>query len=526
MKKSIRTVALMLLFAMLFSSLTACNGGGSTDTVTDGVSDTTNASGTSESTTSDPEQSAQLELIRQIEEKSNDYYSNGYKQESTIHQKIEGTMSGFLAASEISASTLHATVGADDDAVRSIEIQTVEATTTSSGIATTKYYTATKAYSNGYMYYGYKSDEKNTFLKSPVEPDDYNTYYPEYESGIEEPNYLEVCEKATVVLSDDKKTYTVTFSQTNKTESEAINEFVNKLTEAFGAEFDLVRFTYEITADAETLIMTSLKTEIKTIYINGDDELIHTYSLNGTISRTEEDFDTTPENADSYVETGDLRYIEIASKALDGIISSNDKSFKYTRESSITAGSNTQKTYSEESKVNCGIKNGVYVQYITQKVKSYGNNWQEYTHVFDGVKQTRKEKSSPETTLTDMTEAGARMFLSSFIDELSLTPSDISSISVNKTAKNYAYVDFYLHFEKSDYDYIFASLGTKVTDGYVKIYTALDNTGRLMNAKYEFYVETVYRGQKCSQKSESIISKFGKADLSEVTPIKPGSSEL
>ena len=86
MKKSTRTVALMLLFAMLFSSLTACNGGGSTDTVTDGVSDTTNASGTSESTTSDPEQSAQLELIRQIEEKSNDYYSNGYKQESTIHQ--------------------------------------------------------------------------------------------------------------------------------------------------------------------------------------------------------------------------------------------------------------------------------------------------------------------------------------------------------------------------------------------------------------------------------------------------------
>ena len=137
MKKSTRTVALMLLFAMLFSSLTACNGGKSTDTVTDGVGSTGNASGTSESTTSEPDRSADIELIRRIEEKSNDYYSNGYKQESTIHQKIEGTMSGILAASEITANVLHATVGADDDAVRSIEIQTVESTTTSMGISTT-----------------------------------------------------------------------------------------------------------------------------------------------------------------------------------------------------------------------------------------------------------------------------------------------------------------------------------------------------------------------------------------------------
>jgi hypothetical protein len=60
MKKSTRTVALMLLFAMLFSSLTACNGGKSTDTVTDGVENTGNASGTSESTTSEPDQSADI----------------------------------------------------------------------------------------------------------------------------------------------------------------------------------------------------------------------------------------------------------------------------------------------------------------------------------------------------------------------------------------------------------------------------------------------------------------------------------
>ena len=125
-----------------------------------------------------------------------------------------------------------------------------------------------------------------------------------------------------------------------------------------------------------------------------------------------------------------------------------------------------------------------------------------------------------------MTEVGARTYISAFIGNIDFTQSDIVSINVETTEKGYAYVDFLFRFDLSLYDFLFESLGTKARFGYEKIRFSFDNTGRLMNASYEFYVDTFCNGRSYYIKTEEKISGFGDADLSAITPIRPGSADI
>lgn len=518
MKKFIRTTSFILLLAMLLSSLLACEGNNGNDVKPDS---TTSAEGS----TVQAEQQADMELVRKIEDSTSKHYAGNLWQESVINQKIEGKMTGNFATVEYTAKILHVDMSVDSENIQTLMIQDVENKSTNDFGSSTKEYTVTKAYSDGYMYYGYESEDRSVFHKSILTSDVYQSYYKEYDSGIEEPEYSEACESVTVKLSEDEKTYTITYEQSRKSESEEINTLANRLTESFGAEFDLISFTYEVVADAQTLVITSAKTTVKSIYAEGDDELLHTYTMEATLSRPEEGFSTKPENPDSYVITGDLRYVEIASKKLSEIVTSDNIGFTFTATSSQGVDYNVKETASETTRIDSGLKNGIYVHYITQSTKR-GSTKKTNVYTFNGVQQKIKLEGSAESITTDMTEAGARTYVSSFIGNIDITPSDIDAINVETTAKGYAYVDFYLEFDLSLYDSLFASLGTKAKFGYEKVRFAFDNTGRLMNASYEFYVETLYRSQKCYVKTEEKIAGFGDADLSKITPIKPGSSEL
>lgn len=521
MKKSVKSMSFIIIIAMLLSSLFACEKTSNDPPTVDPA-----VTSDEESTAAVTEPAFDAELLEKIEDSTEQHYSKGYRQESLLKQRVEGTMSGNRAEFEYTAKTLDICVTTGNEGITTLMTQEVEQKTKSDIEDVTERYTVTKAYSDGTMYYGYKSDEKSTFLKSKIEMEDYVAHHAEYESGIEEPNYADVCEEITLELSDDKKTYIVTFAQSRKTESEVLNAFVNQLTEGFGTEFDLISFSYELIADAETLVVSEINVNIKTIYAEDNDELLHTYTMSATITSPQEDINTTPENAEGYVETGDLRYVDLVSEKLAKIPLSDNISLKYTGSTVYKYSSSEEQMYREETVVNAGVKNGVYVQHIKQKLKNYGSNEQNNVYVFNGIQQKIYLSSSVETSSDDMTEVGAKTFLAALLSNISLTPSDISSINVNKTPKGYAYVDFYLHFEKSDYDYLFTSLKTQATDGYIKIYAALDNTGRLMNAKYEFCVKSKYMGRDISIVTEYKIASIGEADLEDVTPVKPGSSEL
>lgn len=521
MKNYARITAFAVLLSMLLTSMLACD---KAIVGNDEQSKTTSAevSGADSETA---ENSAEMELVRKIEDSSSKHYDGNLLQRSVINQKIEGTMTGNFATVEYTANILHVETSDDDESIQTLMVQDVENKSTNDFGTSSKKYSVTKAYSDGYMYYGYKSDDRSVFHKSILTAADYLPYYEEYDSGIEEPVYSEACESVAVRLSDDGKSYIVTYEQTRKSESEEINTLANRLTESFGTEFDLITFTYEVVADAETLVIGSAKTTVKSIYAEGDDELIHTYTMEATLSQPEEGFSTTPENAEGYAITGDLRYVDIASRKLSDIVSSDNIGFTFTSRSTQGAGNTVTETASEKTKINSGTKNGIYVHYITQEVTK-GITKKTNVYTFNGVQQRIKLEGSAEEITNDMTEAGARTYVSSFIGGIEITPSKIASISVETTEKGYAYVDFYLTFDKSQYDLIFASLGTKAKSGYEKLRFSFDNTGRLMNASYEFYVDASVFGRVYFVKTEQKINAFGDADLSKVTPIRPGSSEL
>lgn len=521
MKKHARIIAFTVMLSMLLTSLLSCD---KASFGNDGQSETTiaEASGTGSDTA---DNSADMELVRRIEDSTSKHYDGNLWQKSVINQKIEGTMTGNFATVEYTANILHVDISGNSENIQTLMIQDVENKTTTATDSTVKEYTVTKAYSDGYMYYGYKGGDKSIFLKSVLTSADYLPYYQEYDSGIEEPVYREACESVTVRLSDDEKTYIVTYEQSRKSESEEINVIANRLTESFGAEFDLISFTYEVVADAETLVITSSKTTVKSIYAEGDDELLHTYTMEATLSLPEEGFSTKPENADSYALSGDLRYMEIASQKISDIVTSDNIGFTFTSTSTQGAGSTVNLTVSESTKINSGIKNGVYVHHITQSIKS-GSTKKTNVYTFNGTQQRIKIEGNAETIVNDMTEVGARTYISAFIGNIDFTPSDIVSINVETTEKGYAYVDFLFRFDLSLYDFLFESLGTKARFGYEKIRFSFDNTGRLMNASYEFYVDTFCNGRSYYIKTEEKISGFGDADLSAITPIRPGSADI
>lgn len=504
MKKLTKATSIILLFAMLLSAMVSCG------------------NDNSEFEKLDDRQKAVY-----VVEKTDEYYKNSVEQIAAISCEIDGTINGIAMKMELDGTAKRIVTNDGTDKMRYINSSEVKSVTRTGTEKDTENYTDLTAFADGYMYMGYTTDrdgEPDIYLKSPVSANEFSDFLKKANIESEDVKYAEICDNVAVTLSEDGKTYSIKITHGSDNVKEELTKLTNEITRAsFGIKFDLVSFELEYTVDAKTLVITKHKIKFVTETPKfGTDQLKLTYESEITNKKAEKE--PTIENLANYTETGDLRYAYFLSNRLKGLISA--ESVGYTMESKSEAKSGSQnESLSETDVINCGFKNNTYVYSIDANAVLSGQKV-DMSIVYNGAQQKIAVKGGASQS-TDTNEIIARMYLMNILNPVLYSANDVTGITVKGTENDVTTVEF--EFVLDDrFENRFASLGiaAEISNGSVKMTVKFDKEMNVTYVHYKMSGEAKTMGQTIRMEGETILKDFAAGDVSGITTVKPGSSDL
>ena len=503
MKRIMRATSAFLIFAMLASMLAACD-------------------------TAAFSKMTDREKAKYIVEKTDEYYQKSIAQSAEISCEIEGEVNGVAIKMEIDGISKRTVTDDGTDKMRFVNVSDVKSVTHTGTEKETENYTETSAFIDGYMYMGYTTDKKNepdVHLKSPLTASEFSDFLKAAKIVTDDPDYAEICDNVTVTLSEDKKTYTVKITHGKENVKEELTKLTNEVTSSFGIKFDLVSFDLEYTVNAKDLIITNVKIKFVTETPKfGTDQLKLTYESEIKSAKPTSD-EPALENTDKYTETGDLRYAYFLSNKLNGLIPADNVGYTLISRSNMSAAGTVLSTSEETDTVNCGYKNGIYV-YSIDAVSNFEGQKLDMSIIYNGAQQKIAIKNGA-SQATDTNEIVARMFLINMLNPLLISANDVSSVTVKGTANDVTTVEFELVFGDRYLDKIKAAVpSNQISNTSAKITAEFDKDMNVISVHFTMSADSYYAGYTYNIKTETVIKDFKDGDLSAVTPVKPGSSDL
>lgn len=505
MKKLIRATSFILLISILLSALISC---GSDKSAFNKMDD--------------------REKAKYIVEKTDEYYKKGVEQLAEMTCEIEGEVNGVAIKMSMDGTSTTTVANAESDKMRFVSVSDFKAVTRTGTESENKSYTETTAFIDGYMYMGYDTidvTDSDVYLKSALSAEDFTSFLEKSGIVTNDPAYESICDNVTVTLSEDGKTYTVKITHGPENVKEEITEITNKLTSSFGIKFDLVSFELEYTVDAKKLIVTSYKTKFETETPKfGNDQLKLTYENTVSTSAPKSD-EPTIENMDDYIETGDLRYTHFLSNKLHSLISADSVGYTLTSKSEMSSNGITLSTSEETDIINCGYNNDIYVYLIDAKANFEGQKY-DMTISYNGAQQ-KIAVSDGTTQSVDTNEIVARMYLTNILNLVLVSPSDVTNVTVKDTVNDVTTVEFELTFGDKYLDRIKAMVPSNdISNTSAKITAEFDKDMNVVSVTFAMSADSTYVGYTYSIKGNTIIKDFKDGDVSSITPVKPGSSDL
>lgn len=503
MKKSIRAMSMLLLFAMLATMLAACD-------------------------TADFAKMTDREKAAYIIEKTDNYYKNGVEQTAEISCEIDGSVSDVAVKIRLDGTTKRTVTNAESDKMKFINVTEAKSVTHTGTEKETENYTDTTAFVDGYMYMGHDTDNENgqdVFLKSPISASDFSDFLKSSGLMTEEPKYAEICDNVTVTLSEDRKSYIVRISHGKENVKDELTKVTNELTASFGIKFDLVSFELEYTVDAKKLTVSEIKTVFETETPQfKNDKINFKYEAVIAMSTPRSD-DIAIESIEGYIETGDLRYAQFLSNKLNGLVSADSIGYTLTSNSKMSSSGIVLSTSEETDLINCGYKDGIYVYSIDAKANFEGQKI-DMSIIYNGAQQKIAVSGSTSQS-TDTNEIVARMYLINILNLVLISPNDVTSVAVKDTTGDVTTVEFDIAFGERYIDRIKAAVPSdKISNTSAKITAEFDKDMNVISVSFAMSADSAYAGYTYTIKGETIIKSFKDGDVSGITTVKPGSSEL
>lgn len=505
MKKYARITSFIILLSMLLSSMISCSG--------------ENAAF---------EKMNDREKAAYVLEKTDKFYEKNVEQLSEMSCEIEGEVNGVAIKMEINGTSTRTVTNSDTDKMRFVSVSEVKSVTHTGTEKETENYTETTAFIDGYMYMGYDTDKNNgtdVYLKSALTADDFSDFLKKSGLVSDEPEYSQICDKVTVTPSADGKTYTVKITHGAENVKEELTKVTNELTSSFGIKFDLVSFELEYMVDAKKLIITEVKHKFVTQTPKfGNDQLRFTYEsvINTSAPQSSE---PTIENAGNYVETGDLRYTHFLSNKLNGLISADSVGYTLTSKSEMSGNGIVLSTSEETDLINCGYKDSIYVYSIDAKANFEGQKI-DMSIIYNGAQQKIAISGSTSQS-TDTNEIVARMYIINILNLVLISPNDVTNVAVKDTVDDVTTVEFELAFGEKYINRMKAAVPSdKISNTSAKITAEFNKDMDVISVSFKMSADSAYAGYTYTINGDTIIKDFADGDVSGITTVKPGSSDL
>ena len=453
MKKYARITSFIILLSMLLSSMISC-------------SDENAAF----------EKMNDREKAAYVLKKTDTFYKKNVEQLSEMSCEIEGEVNGVAIKMEINGTSTRTVTNSDTDKMRFVSVSEVKSVTHTGTEKETENYTETTAFIDGYMYMGYDTDKNNgtdVYLKSALTADDFSDFLKKSGLVSDEPEYSQICDKVTV--------------------KEELTKVTNELTSSFGIKFDLVSFELEYTVDAKKLIITEVKHKFVTQTPKfGNDQLRFTYEsvINTSAPQSSE---PTIENADNYVETGDLRYTHFLSNKLNGLISADSVGYTLTSKSEMSGNGIVLSTSEETDLINCGYKDSIYVYSIDAKANFEGQKI-DMSIIYNGAQQKIAISGSTSQS-TDTNEIVARMYIINILNLVLISPNDVTNVAVKDTVDDVTTVEFELAFGEKYINRMKAAVPSdKISNTSAKITAEFNKDMDVISVSFKMSADSAYAG--------------------------------
>jgi hypothetical protein len=113
------------------------------------------------------------------------------------------------------------------------------------------------------------------------------------------------------------------------------------------------------------------------------------------------------------------------------------------------------------------------------------------------------------------------------LNPLLISANDVSSVTVKGTANDVTTVEFELVFGDRYLDKIKAAVpSNQISNTSAKITAEFDKDMNVISVSFAMSADSAYAGYTYTIKGETIIKSFKDGDVSGITTVKPGSSEL
>lgn len=505
MKRQVRITSFILLLSILLYSLISCGGKNSAF-----------------------EKMDDREKAKYIVEKTDEYYEKSIEQQATLSCEIEGEVNGIAIKMEIDGTSERTVTNAKTDKMRYVSVSKMKSVTRTGTEKETENYTETSAFIDGYMYMGYdtdKKDGKDVYLKSALSAADFYDFLESSGIKSDEPEYSQICDNVAVTLSDDGKTYNVKITHGAENVKEELTKVTNELTASFGIKFALVSFELEYTVDAKKLIITEVRSKYVTETPKFGNDVLRLTCESVISSSAPQAGEPTLDGIENYTQTGDLRYTHFLSNRLNGLISADSVGYTLTSNSKMSGNGIELSTSEETDVINCGYKDGIYVYSIDAKANFEGQKI-DMSVIYNGAQQ-KIAVSGGTSQSTDTNEIVARMYLINILNLVLISPNDVTSVEVKNTEGDVTTVEFELAFGERYINRIKAAVPSdKISNAYARVTAEFDKDMNVINVSLTMSADSAYAGYTYTIKGDTLIKDFRDGDVSGVTAVKPGSSDL
>lgn len=401
-------------------------------------------------------------------------------------------------------------------------------------------YIQTDSYSNGYMYRLYDPMKKSPYntvrQKSPVKLDDYREYILRCPDGFPafDPDKEYAGANVSVVPFITGTKWVITYEFTDEIPEE-INNFVFGIAGNRFIRFTPQKVTAEITVDILTHAVEGMKCDAvyKTAKDAGE-SLTLTLSLDSQISaKAKEDVDYTPENSDSYTQSGDLRYIHYTLNDINKLsYCYGDNSFSMNATLKMTTNGVFQKEINYSDTVSYGFKKGYFVFLIDGKYRYMegGSYYENADRISKYNGKTFSEAiNGNKVAEEDNSEQNAKVYVTSAFNYVPLSEKDIRSIKVTEMSNGEKAVEIE-HFFYDGHDYLHANLGfvpkgVEIVKETLTLKITFDESDKIKNFTYILVGEYNKDGAVIKFTQNTFVSDITKADLTKI-PVFSHDSEL
>ena len=372
--------------------------------------------------------------------------------------------------------------------------------------------------------------------KSPVKLDDYREYILRCPDGFPafDPDKEYAGANVSVVPFITGTKWVITYEFTDEIPEEIENYVFNIAGNRF-VRFTPQKVTAEITVDILTHAVEGMKCDAvyKTAKESGE-SLTLTLSLDSQISaKAKEDVDYTPENSDSYTQSGDLRYIHYTLNDISKLAYCyGNNSFLANTTIKMTKNGVFQKEINFSDTASYGFKKGYFVFLIDGKYRymegdSYYEN-SDRTLKYNG-KTFSETINGKKTTEEDCTEQSAKIYVTSAFNYVPLSEKDIKSIKVTEMSNGETSVEIE-HYFYDGHDYLHANLGFvpkgfEIVKETLTLKITFDKGDKIKNFTYILLGEYNRDGAVIRFTQNTFVSDIKEADLTKV-PVFTHDSEL